>query len=111
MMNSLLKILVLLLQTLKLIMRDCRTTRPLGVIRNLGVTIMGKIIPTYFFVFDACEDNHDDIIIGRPFLKLVHAILDVGKGIITLELDGIEHDFNFLPCACGASPLVLITNR
>ena len=46
-------------------------------------------------MLNACEDDHDDIILGKPFLKLVNAILDVGKGVVTLELDGIKHDFDF----------------
>ena len=46
-------------------------------------------------MLDSCEDDHDDVILGKPFLKLVNAILDVGKGIITLEIDGMKHEFNF----------------
>jgi hypothetical protein len=38
---------------IKLIMGDGRTTRPLGVLRDLDVAISGKIIPTDFFVIDA----------------------------------------------------------
>ena len=34
--------------SLKLIMGDGRTTRPLGVIRDLDISIAGKIIPTDF---------------------------------------------------------------
>jgi hypothetical protein len=52
---------------IKLIMGDDRTTRPLGVLRDLDVAISGKIIPTDFFVIDACHDEHDDVTLGRPF--------------------------------------------
>jgi hypothetical protein len=52
-------------------MGDGRTTRPLGVLRDLDVAISGKIILTDFFVIDACHNEHDDIILGRPFLKLI----------------------------------------
>ena len=58
-------------------------------------------------MLDSCEDDHDDVILGKPFLKLVNAILDVGKGIITLEIDGMKHEFNFRPEYCEASPLPL----
>jgi hypothetical protein len=34
---------------IKLIMGDGRTTRPLGMLRDLDVAISGKIIPTDFF--------------------------------------------------------------
>jgi hypothetical protein len=57
-------------------MGDGITTRPLGVLRDLDVVILGKIIPTDFFVINACHDEHDDIILGRAFLKLVSAVLD-----------------------------------
>jgi hypothetical protein len=60
---------------IKLIMGDGRTTRPLGVLRDLDVAILGKIIPTDFFVIYACHNEHDDIILGRPFLKLVNPFL------------------------------------
>lgn len=38
------------------------------------------------------------------FLKLINAILDVGKGIITIEVDGNKHEFDFLPRICSTSP-------
>jgi hypothetical protein len=64
----------------KLIMGDGRTIRPLGIACNMNVNISGKCIPTDFFVIDAYHSNHDHIILGRPFLKLVHAVLDARKG-------------------------------
>jgi hypothetical protein len=39
------------------------------VLRDLDVAISGKIIPTDFFVIDACHDEHDDVTLGRPFLS------------------------------------------
>jgi hypothetical protein len=48
---------------------DGRTTRPLGVLRDFDVPISGKIIPTDFFVIDACHNEHGKIILGRPFLS------------------------------------------
>jgi hypothetical protein len=48
---------------IKLIMGDGRTTRPLGVLKD-DVAISSKIIPTDFFVIDACHNEHDDIILG-----------------------------------------------
>jgi hypothetical protein len=75
---------------IKLIMGDGRTTRPLGVLRDLDVAISGKIIPTYFFVIDACHNEHDDIILVRPFLKLVNVVLDARKGRVAIDLDGTK---------------------
>jgi hypothetical protein len=42
---------------IKLIMGDGKTIRPLGVLRDLDVAISCKIIPTDFFVIDACIMN------------------------------------------------------
>ena len=69
---------------IKLIMGDGRLIKSLGVIRNLNVAIGGKDISTDFFVINASDDEHGSIILGKPFLKLVNAILDVGKGLSLL---------------------------
>jgi hypothetical protein len=92
---------------IKLIMGDGRATRSLGVLRDLDVAISGKIIPTDFFVIDACHNEHDDIILGRPFLKLVNAVLDAGKGRVTIDLDGTKFTYDFLPASHIALPLPL----
>jgi hypothetical protein len=68
-------------------MGDGRTIRPLGIVCNINVTISVKCIPTGFFVIDAYHSNHDHIILGRPFLKLVDAVLDAGKGKVTMNLN------------------------
>jgi hypothetical protein len=92
---------------IQLIMGDGRTTRPLGLLRDLDVVISGKIIPTDFFVIDAFHNEHDDIILGRPFLKLVNAVLDAGKGRVTIDLDGTKFTYDFLPASRIALPLPL----
>jgi hypothetical protein len=80
----------------KLIMGDGRTIRPLGIACNINVIISGKCIPTNFFVIDAYHSNHDHIILGRPFLKLVDVVLDAGKGKVTMNLNGKKYTYNFL---------------
>jgi hypothetical protein len=42
-----------------------------------------------------------------PFLKLVNVVLDAGKGKVTINLDGDNHTYNFLPASRIASPLPL----
>jgi hypothetical protein len=64
----------------KLIMGDGRTIKPLGIACNINVIISGKCIPTDFFVINAYYNNLDHIILGRPFLKLVDAVLDAKEG-------------------------------
>jgi hypothetical protein len=88
----------------KLIMGDGRTIRPLGIACNMNVIISGKCIPTDFFVIDAYHSNHDHIILGRPFLKLVDAVLDAGKGKVTMNLNGKKYIYNFLRVSKHLSP-------
>jgi hypothetical protein len=76
-------------------MGDGRTIRPLGIACNMNVNISGKCIPTDFFVIDAYHSNHDNIILGRPFLKLVDVVLGVGKGKVTMNLNGKKYTYNF----------------
>jgi hypothetical protein len=88
----------------KLIMRDGRTIRPLGIACNINVIISGKCIQTNFFVIDDYHSNHDHIILGRPFLKLVDAMLDAGKGKVTMNLNGKKYTYNFLRVSKRPSP-------
>jgi hypothetical protein len=88
----------------KLIMGDGRTVRPLGIACNMNVNISGKCIPTDFFVIDAYHSNHDHIILGRPFLKLVDAVLDAGKGKVIMNLNGKKYTYNFRRVSKQPSP-------
>jgi hypothetical protein len=88
----------------KLIMGDGRTIGPLGIACNMNVNISGKCIPTDFFVIDAYHSNHDHIILSRPFLKLVDAVLDVVKGEVTMNLNGKKYTYNFFRVSKHPSP-------
>jgi hypothetical protein len=88
-------------------MRDGRTIRPLGIACNINVIISGKCIPTDFFVIDAYHSNHDRIILGRPFLKLVDAVLDAGEGKVTINLNGKKYTYSFLHVSNHPSPFPL----
>jgi hypothetical protein len=88
----------------KLIMGEGRTIRPVGIACNMNAKISGKCIPTDFFVIDAYHSNHDHIILGRPFLKLVDAVLDAGKGKVTMKLNGKKYTYNFLRVSKHPTP-------
>jgi hypothetical protein len=88
----------------KLIMGDGRTIRPLGLACNINLIIFGKCIPTNFFVIDAYHSNHDHIILGRPFIKLVDAVLDARKGKVTMNLNRKKCTYNFLRVSKHPSP-------
>jgi hypothetical protein len=87
----------------KLIMGDGSTIKPLGIACNINLIISGKCIPTDFFIIDAYYDNNDHIILGRPFFKLVDAVLDAGKGKVTINLNGDKYTNNFLRASSHAS--------
>jgi hypothetical protein len=88
----------------ELIMGDGRTIKPLGIACNMKVKISGKCIPTDFFVIDGYHSNHDHIILGRTFLKLVHAVLDAGEGKVTMNLNGTKYTYNFLRVSKHPTP-------
>jgi hypothetical protein len=86
----------------KLIMGDGRTIKPLGIACNMKVKISGKCIPTDFFVIYAY--HHDHIILVRPFLKLVDAVLDAREGKVTMNLNGTKYTYNFLRVSIHPTP-------
>jgi hypothetical protein len=85
-------------------MGDGRTIRHLGIACNINVIISGKCIPIDFFVIYAYHRNQDHIILGSPFLKLVDAVLDAGKGKVTMNLNGKKYTYNFLRVSKHPSP-------
>jgi hypothetical protein len=85
-------------------MGDGRTIRPLSISCNINVIISRKCIPTNFFVLDAYHSNHDHIILSRPFLKLIDAMLDAGKGKVTINLNRKKYIYNFLRVSKHPSP-------
>jgi hypothetical protein len=88
-------------------MGDGRTIKPLGNACNVNVIISGKCIPTNFFVVDSYYDNHDHIILDRPFLKLVDPVLDAEEGKVTINLNGDKYTYSFLRTSSHASPFPL----
>jgi hypothetical protein len=85
-------------------MGDGRTIRPLGISCNMKVKISGKCIPTDFFVIYAYHSNHNHIILGMPFLKLVDAMLDARKDKVTMNLNGKKYTYNFLRVSKHLTP-------
>jgi hypothetical protein len=96
----------LALTSTKLIMGDGRTIRSLGITCNMNVKISGKCIPNDFFVIDAYHSNHDHIILGMSFLKLVDVILDAGKGKVTMNLNGKKYTYTFLRVSKHPTPFL-----
>ena len=49
--------------------------KPVGLIKNIEVNFADKIIPTDFYVINVYNSNVN-LIFGRPFLKLVNAVVN-----------------------------------
>ena len=58
-------------------------------------------------MINASDDEHEGIILGKPFLKFVNAVLDVGKEIVTFDLDREKRTFEFHSKPSFVSPLPL----
>ena len=53
-------------------------------------------ILTDFVILDIAEDDSMSIILGRPFLNTVGAVIDCNKGNVTFHVNGNEHTVHFL---------------
>lgn len=67
-----------------------------GVLENIPVRIGQLYIPKDFVVMDIKEDLSILILLGRPFLATVWAIIDVKRGKLTFEV-GEEKLSSFFP--------------
>ncbi|GKB87252.1 mitochondrial proton/calcium exchanger protein-like protein isoform X1 [Tanacetum coccineum] len=61
---------------------------PKGIAENVLVSIGKKNFPVDFIILDMPEDVKVPLIIGRPFLSIAHAKIDVFKRKITLRANG-----------------------
>ncbi|XP_016199602.1 uncharacterized protein LOC107640606 [Arachis ipaensis] len=59
---------------------------PNGVVENLLVKVGEFIFPADFVILDMDEEGNNSIILGRPFLAIVRAIIDVEKGEMVLRV-------------------------
>ncbi|XP_015947642.1 uncharacterized protein LOC107472654 [Arachis duranensis] len=67
---------------------------PHGIVEDLLVKVGDFIFPADFVVLDMEEEAKASIILGRPFLATVGAIIDVQKGELTLRLHDEKLVFN-----------------
>ncbi|XP_057745189.1 uncharacterized protein LOC130963057 [Arachis stenosperma] len=65
---------------MSLVMADRSIKTPNGIVENLLVKVGEFIFPVDFVILDTEEEGNNSIILGRPFLATVRAIIDVEKG-------------------------------
>ncbi|XP_062118549.1 uncharacterized protein LOC133832190 [Humulus lupulus] len=65
--------------TVTLQLADCSLVHPRGIIEDVLVKVDKFIFPAYFIVLDMVEDTNVPLILGRPFLAIGQALIDVQK--------------------------------
>ena len=70
---------------------------PMGIAEDILVKIQNFVVPVDFVVLDMETDVKTPLILGRPFLSTVRANIDVGAGMIHLNINGKEEKFGIKP--------------
>ncbi|GJV89531.1 reverse transcriptase domain-containing protein [Tanacetum coccineum] len=85
---------------------DRTISKPTGVAENVFVKVGKFYFPADFVVLDFIADPRVPLILGRPFLRTAHALIDVYEGEITLR-----NDDQSLTLKCGDAPSISYTNQ
>ena len=73
---------------------DSSIKKPIGRIYDVLIVVNDNFVPVDFLVMDIECDPSCPIILGRPFLRTVGAIIDMKEGIIRFQFSlkkGMEH--------------------
>nr|GEV55089.1 hypothetical protein [Tanacetum cinerariifolium] len=89
----------------KLELADKTISKPTGVAENVFVKVSKFYFPTDFVVLDFIADPSVPLLLGRPFLSIAHALIDVYEGEIILR-----HDEQSLTLKCGDTPSISYDN-
>ena len=86
---------------------------PYGLVDDALVKVDKFIFPTDFVICDIDEDEEVPIILGRPFLPTGHAMIDVQKGELTMQVNDEKVTFNVFPPLQDSIPVscYAITNN
>nr|GFA55663.1 reverse transcriptase domain-containing protein [Tanacetum cinerariifolium] len=84
---------------------DRTISKPTGVSENVFVKVGKFYFPADFVILDFVADPRVPLILGRPFLSIAHALIDVYEGEINLR-----HDDQSLALKCGDTPSISYNN-
>jgi hypothetical protein len=73
---------------------DVAKKKPLGRINDVLIMVNNNLVPGDFLVLDVECNASCPIILGRPFLRTIGAIIDIKKGTIKYQFSlkkGMEH--------------------
>ncbi|GJZ52431.1 reverse transcriptase domain-containing protein [Tanacetum coccineum] len=90
---------------MELELADRSISKPTGVAENVFVKVGKFYFPADFVVLDFIADPRVPLILGRPFLRTAHALIDVYEGEITLR-----NDDQSLTLKCGDAPSISYNN-
>ncbi|GJT14611.1 reverse transcriptase domain-containing protein [Tanacetum coccineum] len=76
---------------MELELADRSISKPTGVAENVFVKVGKFYFPADFVVLDFIADPRVPLILGRPFLRTAHALIDVYEGEITLRNDDLQY--------------------
>jgi hypothetical protein len=69
--------------------------RPMGMAEDIPMRIWNPFIPVDFMVLEMHVSHQIPLILGRPFLSTIGAMIDVAARIIKLNISGKEETFTF----------------
>ncbi|CAM8923321.1 unnamed protein product [Rhodiola kirilowii] len=72
--------------TISLKLADMSSRVPNGVLRDVPIKVGKFFIPVDFYVLDMYSEQETPVILGRPFLNTVEAVIKCGEGSIELKI-------------------------
>ena len=79
---------------MRLLMADRTVKRPTWILYDVLVTVESFIFLADFVILDCEVDFEVPIILGRPFLAIGRALVDMEKGQMKFRLNNEEATFN-----------------
>ena len=76
-------------------MADKSTAFPIGICEDVPVVVANVTVLTDFVILNIPEDDAMAVILGRPILNTVGAVIDCNKGNVTFYVNGNEHPVHF----------------
>ncbi|KAK2456374.1 hypothetical protein QL285_003746 [Trifolium repens] len=77
-----------------LIPADRTKVHPYGILEDVLVTVDDKLFPADFVIMDIEANPYAHILLGRTFLTIGNAIINMATGNVTFRVDGNEVTFN-----------------
>ncbi|KAF8050837.1 hypothetical protein N665_1866s0001 [Sinapis alba] len=78
---------------ISLVFADISVRMPVVILEDLHVQVGNTMVPADFVVLELDDEPKDPLILGRPFMCTVGAIIDVRNGRIDLQLEDIIMKF------------------